>query len=121
MRKPNDSPAKERRKEPRYAADLPVSFAVHEIHGIRDGFLGDLSRRGARVKSSIRVELGREAAFFIHAPHDPTPIIIDMARVRWMTPHEFGLEFVIVTRAQEKERLNRLILSLARSSVVEKR
>jgi hypothetical protein len=104
---------KEHRRFPRFKTELKASFAAYELHGIKEGVVSNLSRKGAQVGSDSIVDVGKEAAFYIHTSDDPTPIIIDMARVRWVTPLAFGLEFNIVSRSKEKERLNRLLLGLA--------
>jgi hypothetical protein len=107
---------KERRRTWRFRTELQASFAAYEIHGIKEGVVADLSRYGAQVSSNTTVDVGKEAAFYVHTPDDPTPIIIDMARVRWVTPLAFGLEFVTVTRSRDKERLHRLMLALAQEA-----
>lgn len=104
---------KDKRRSPRSTTRLAASFAGFGLSGIREGALANLSVGGAAVTSLTAVETGKEVALYIHEPGDPTPIIIDLGIVRWAADRGFGVEFVVISRRKEKERLRRLLARLA--------
>jgi hypothetical protein len=110
---------KERRKSSRIQTTLPVTFAAYEIDEIVTGVLSNLSSRGVAVQcetpcaTEIKPEL--EIALYIRIPEDATPVTIDLARVRWASREQFGVEFVIL-KSGEDARLKGVIRTLARKS-----
>jgi hypothetical protein len=71
----------------------------HEV----EGEALDLSLGGARIKSSLEVQPGRQIAVKLIVPGDDTPILIEQARVQWIVDR-----FVDVQQ-QEVDELEQLI------------
>ena len=49
-------------------------------------------------------------------PSQPTPIAIELGKIRWATRREFGVEFMVVERAS-KERLDDFLLVVAKEKL----
>jgi hypothetical protein len=61
------------------------------------GYTYDLSPRGCRIESDITVERETYLAAKIELEDDTgSPIIVPVARVRWVTDRAFGIEFIKV-------------------------
>ncbi|MGH7227681.1 MAG: PilZ domain-containing protein [Nitrospiraceae bacterium] len=80
----------ERRRDPRYDVQLPVSF-----NGDRkgSGTIVDLSVNGCLIVSSVRVKPGDHLSLWLSLPQDAVPILIEGAEVRWSADERFGLCF----------------------------
>lgn len=98
----------ELRSHPRIQVTMRVSFATHELDGLKDGTLYTLSAGGCAVESPTTVEPGMHLALYLHAPGDQTPITIELAAILRSSRREFAAKFVMVQPA-EKKRLEQLI------------
>ena len=79
------------RQVPRYTVELPVLF-----NGDRGGagIIQDLSVNGCLIVSDTRVEPGNYLCLWLYLPHDPSPIVIEGAEVRWSAEERFGVCFL---------------------------
>lgn len=97
----------EKRRAPRYRVNCPVAFAVEDAAGT--GTLFNLSEQGCAIESSTPVPDEGYASLSITLPDQAEPVVVELARVRWVTRTEFGLEFRILSRAARR-RLQRFLL-----------
>lgn len=91
----------------------PVNF-THEEGVTGDGVIFNLSLGGCAVQSPVRVSDGMLVSLRIATSEGSQPIQIEMARVRWATTNEFGVEFLMVS-GKEHKKVDRFIRD--RSSV----
>ena len=91
----------ERRRDSRYEVQLPVLF-----NGDRggSGTVLDLSVNGCLIASPAPVELGNYLCLWLYLPHDPAPVLIEGAEVRWSAEEGFGVCFLTL-QPQEQLRL----------------
>ncbi len=94
------------RKYPRFVADLPVSFSGENIAG--EGILIDISLGGCAVSSDTCPAFGSVITLRIHLYGDDSPLVINLAAVRWSDREKFGVEFIQVGAAH-LERLQALV------------
>ncbi len=100
------------RENPRFDVQWPVSFSGPGVAG--GGLVSCVSVSGCTVVSEEPVTPGTFLSLHIHLPEQYVPLAIDVAEVRWATGTEFGVEFRTL-RAQEQERLRRIVDVLGRS------
>lgn len=63
----------------------------------------DLSRRGCRIKSTIRVVAGMIVDLLLYVPGEEIPLLIQRATVRWASTLGIGIEFQpLVSHHQER-------------------
>ncbi len=61
------------------------------------GYTYDLSQRGCRIESDTVVEAGTYFVLNIDLDDEiRTPVLVPVARVRWVKDHVFGMEFIKV-------------------------
>ena len=83
----------EQRKDARFPVQFRSSFSsTNVVSG--EGALSDLSIRGCRVCSLIKVKPGTVLQFQVHTSDHQPPIQISQAVVRWYRASSFGCEFV---------------------------
>jgi hypothetical protein len=75
------------------------------------GIMLDLSAGGCRLESPVTVARGQLLELRVTVPGLESPIIIDGARVQWVSGQLIGLAFVRIRRT-EKQRLDRVIADL---------
>lgn len=100
----------EQRKTPRFPVRFRSSFTSLNIVG-GDGSIVDLSLRGCRVDSSIKVRPGTSLEVRIQTSEEEPPLKIQEAVVRWSRGQEFGLEFVTLV-PEEWARLQHTVTQL---------
>jgi len=88
------------RRAPRVSVNCPVSFVIENVTGT--GTIYNLSEWGCAVESDVPVPQDGYASLSITIPGLPDPLVVDLARVCWMTRREFGLEFRVITRSARK-------------------
>ncbi|BCA55903.1 hypothetical protein W02_30430 [Nitrospira sp. KM1] len=75
---------------------IPVEFESiaddTELKG--KGYTLDLNMNGCRVESHTIVPRGSYLRLRLTIPKVPAPVLIGMARVRWVQAHSFGVEFI---------------------------
>jgi len=98
---------KEQRQYPRCSVEYAVRVSID--HG-SCGFamMADLSVKGCRVKSKTIVTPGDFGKLLIYVPTGITPLTVSLTSVRWVSGHEFGLEFILMN-IDEQGCLNRFL------------
>ena len=100
-----------RRRSARLAVECAVSFAIEDMEG--KGTVYNLSEHGCAVMTSTPVPDEGYASASITIPGQAEPILIELARVRWASPTEFGLEFQILRQSSRKRLLQFLTATKA--------
>ncbi len=106
-----------RRQFPRFLVQFPISFLKDGVL-IDDGTGYDLSAYGYTVKSPANVGKGDHVALQLYLPdhEDPTtPLMVEVAKVRWTTQPKLGLEFISLPRG-DQQRLHRYVTTLQTTS-----
>jgi hypothetical protein len=75
------------------------------------GVILDLSAGGCQLESPLTIARGQLLELRVSIPGLESPLIIDGARVQWVSGHLIGLTFVRI-RSTEQQRLNRVITDL---------
>ncbi|HYM38426.1 MAG TPA: PilZ domain-containing protein [Nitrospiraceae bacterium] len=101
------------RKFRRANVEYPVSFSGDGLSG--KGMTCNLTTQGCGIRSDTPVTQGAYLTLHIHLPESPTPLLIEMAAVRWARTTEFGANFVSMPEA-ERERLRRTLGALERTA-----
>lgn len=98
------------RQHPRFSVTFRSSFSSANIVS-GAGNLSDLSIRGCRIFSEIKVKPGTTLQLRVDVSDDEPPIQITQAVVRWYRDSSFGLEFVTLT-PDEWARLQHVVKGL---------
>lgn len=93
----------------------PVEF-THEEGVSGEGTVFNVSLGGCAVQSRVSVSDGMLVSLRIVSQEGDYPINVEMARVRWATTNEFGVEFLMVM-SKEREKLERILRTAASQSV----
>ena len=107
----------EQRKFPRFVISFPTCLAKDGVL-IGDGNVYDLSTSGCAVESQSPLQKGDYLSLELYLPdlHAPTtPLIIEVAAIRWVIQQKAGLEFIRIPNS-DQQRLCRFILLLQESS-----
>ena len=75
---------------------FPVLFAGTLIHQNRTHAITqsvDLSRKGCRLKSTVRAVAGMIVDLLLYVPGEEIPLLIQRATVRWASTLGIGIEF----------------------------
>ena len=99
---------KDQRRTPRVRVSVPFPCGFSRIGPSRwraeeksgYGVIFDVSIKGARVMSQVRMNPGDELALTLRMPHQPIPLNVD-ATVRWRQDNVFGLEFGFIPETVE--------------------
>jgi PilZ domain-containing protein len=104
----------------RSGAHRTVCYQLAEFTGLTvlrptqgEGYTSDVSVKGCRIETDSPVEAHRYLSLRIdfatsHATR--SPVVIEVARVRWVARHCFGVEFIKVS-ARNRERLEEYLAS----------
>jgi hypothetical protein len=76
----------------------------------------NLSRGGCAIDSDLYAAIDDPISLHITVSSQLTPIAIELARVRWATRRELGMEFMVVERAS-KQRLDDFLLAVAKEKL----
>jgi hypothetical protein len=87
----------------------PVIFASDELVG--EGTVLDLGVPGCAVESDIAPPPGEYVRLHVLMPDEKGPLEVGLAKVRWVKPQRFGVEFLSVSDAQQV-RVGRLFRAL---------
>jgi CheY-like chemotaxis protein len=107
----------ERRQFPRCLVQFPI-FLFQGGVLIGDGTGFDLSAWGCTVASQTKVGTGDQVALQLYLPdhEDPTtPLMVELAAVRWTIQQKFGLEFTSLTSGGQ-QRLRQYVATLQTTS-----
>jgi PilZ domain len=102
------------RRDVRYPVKCPVAFVVDGKPG--EGAVFNLSRGGCAIETNMYAGVGDPASLQITVSSQPTPITIELGKVRWSTQREFGIEFMVVEPAS-KRRLDVFLLVVAKEKL----
>ncbi len=99
-----------RRAAPRLHVQFSTTFSGStKLEGT--GLILDLSTGGCRIESLVAVEPGISVELRIHVPDLEWPLMIEAAKVQWVSGQTFGLAFVRTTDT-EHQRLGQVIKDL---------
>lgn len=89
------------RKFQRFSDNSLVTFASETVKG--EGRLDNLSLGGAAILSDIAIARGEYLTLKITFPTQAATIEVELAPVRWVKEHSFGVEFIrIAPGAQQR-------------------
>jgi hypothetical protein len=88
------------RKYPRFPVAGEVTFSSGDVQG--RGRLDNLSRQGAAIVSDTLVPRGDYLSVRITIPNHQGSIEADLAPVRWVRGHQFGVEFIRIQPASQQ-------------------
>jgi len=109
--------AGERRQFPRFLIQFPVSF-IRDGVMIGDGTACDLSAGGCTVASQANVRTGEqmELQLYLLDHQEPTtPLMVEIAEVRWTIQKQCGLEFLSLP-SPDRRRLLQYVRTLEATS-----
>lgn len=102
------------RRDVRYQVKCPVMFVVDGKPG--EGMIYNLSRGGCAVETELYFAIDDPVSLQITVSNQPTPITIELGKVRWSTSREFGVEFMVVEHASQR-RLDEFLLVVAKEKL----
>jgi PilZ domain len=102
------------RRDVRYQVQCPVEFVLDGKPGQGTAF--NLSRGGCALETDMFAAVDDPVSLHITVSNQPTPIVIELGKVRWATKREFGVEFMVVENAS-KRRLDDFLLIVAKNKV----
>lgn len=102
------------RRDVRYEVQCPVAFVVDGKPG--DGSTFNLSRGGCAIQAEMYVAVDDPVSLQITVSSQPTPITIELGKVRWSNRREFGVEFMVV-ETPSKRRLDDFLLAVAKDKL----
>ena len=88
--------------------EVPASFSG-DTEG--NGVVSNLSMKGCKVDSETTVEPGDHISLSLTLPGDESPLVIELATVRWVIGHRFGLAFTRLGKTED-ERLRQVVTGL---------
>ena len=91
-----------------------MAFVVDGKPG--DGSTFNLSRGGCAIETEMFAAVDDPVSVQITVSTQPTPITIELGKVRWSTRREFGVEFMVVEGAS-KRRLDDFLLMVAKDKL----
>ncbi len=96
----------ENRKHRRYAVRLPVALSSERVTG--EGVVSNLSREGCTIEAECPLHVGVNVALSILMPDRYSPMLVDVAAVRWTSGQRFGMEFLHM-RPEQVVKLGRVV------------
>lgn len=102
------------RRDVRYQVKCPVAFVVDGKPG--DGSTFNLSCGGCAIETEMFTSVEDPISLQITVSSQPTPITIELGKVRWSTRREFGVEFMVIEPAS-KRRLDDFLLRVAKEKL----
>ncbi len=98
----------------RFPASCQVVLATDGLES--RGSLLNISVWGCAVRGLVDVHRGDRCGLCLLMPNGDGPLLIDLARVRWSTGKESGIEFLNMT-TPTRSRLRRFLLTLRTASL----
>ncbi len=98
----------------RFPLSCPVILTTESLES--RGSLLNISVWGCAVRGPADVRRGDRCVLALLMPSGNGPLMIDLARVRWSTRAELGVEFLNMT-ALTRSRLRRYLLTLRTATV----
>lgn len=96
----------DQRRYPRIEVHYPGSFRGEGVAG--HGQVLNLSWGGCAFKSDRKLQVGDFLQVDLHLAHEPNPVKVDIAIVRWAREQMFGIDFIQVG-PDEQTRLRRFV------------
>jgi hypothetical protein len=96
-------------RQVRREVQLPVSF-IGDVRGA--GTVRNLSTGGCKIESDIHARDTQLLVLRLSLPQETSPVVIDVAAVRWSRDLLFGVQFLSV-KADEQQRLDRYLARLS--------
>ncbi len=96
-------------RQERKEVHLPVSF-IGDARG--DGTIRNLSSDGCKIETESQIFMAQLLVLRISVPHDSSPIVIDVAAVRWSKSPTCGVQFLSIKEA-EQQRLDRYLATIS--------
>ncbi len=84
------------RKSKRFPLEASVAFSGVEVIHEGEGTLYNLSSGGCAVRSKTAVQTGTYLSLRIRVPNRSSPLLVQLASVRWTDRQEFGLQFLLL-------------------------
>ena len=97
------------RQTPRFRVAYPLSFVAGPKAG--EGKIKNLSSGGCRIEGDTILLRDAYVELRVYVPDQGSPMVVDLAAVRWALGWSFGVEFIKM-EPEMKERLQQLIESL---------
>ena len=95
--------------------DCPLRFTREDgVSG--DGRVFNISIAGCAVRSATRVTEGMYVSLIIDLPGEGPPVWIELARTRWATSEEFGVQFVMLSQKDRRALLRWLVAAASQRS-----
>jgi len=98
------------RKHKRIRVQFRSSFSGGPMVG-GEGLLIDLTIKGCRVESDVRVQTGNQLELRVYLPDHDSSLDVESSAVRWSRGREFGLEFVRM-RSEAQKLLHQVVTGL---------
>jgi c-di-GMP-binding flagellar brake protein YcgR len=98
-------------RQERKEVHLPVSF-IGDARG--GGTVRNLSRDGCKIESEGQILVTQLLVLRISVPQEISPVVIDVAAVRWSKSPIFGVQFMSMKEA-DQQRLDRYLATLPSS------
>src|SRR5918996_84211 len=102
------------RRDVRYEVRCPVAFVVDGKPG--EGSTFNLSRGGCAIETELFTAVDDPVSLQITVSKQPTPIVIELGKVRWSTRREFGVEFMVV-EGPSRRRLDDFLLAVVKEKL----
>jgi hypothetical protein len=100
-------------RQERKEVQLPVGF-IGDAKGV--GTVRNLSNSGCKIESDCRVYVPQLLVLRLSLPHEISPIVIDVAAVRWIDSRTFGVQFISMKQPAQ-QCLDRYLATLSASQV----
>ena len=95
-------------RQARRDVQLPVSF-IGDVRGA--GTVRNLSSGGCKIEADVQTRDIHLLVLRLSLPQETSPVVIDVAAVRWSKGPTFGVQFLSV-KATEQQRLDRYLAML---------
>lgn len=94
----------------RSSARIPVTYRVHLLGDsmIGQGTLLNLSGPGCALETTLPMQPGDYLELHVMAPDQARPLTVGLAKVRWATEQQAGIEFIRI-QCDHQSRLQRLL------------
>jgi hypothetical protein len=93
------------RKSPRIPVECPLSFCAEgpagQVIAQDTGTIRDLSSSGCSIQSPTALDKGAYLRITIALPGHDAQVDVDLAKVRWASQHDFGVEFLVLNDREQ--------------------
>lgn len=96
----------DKRRSPRLAVQLPISFCGDQFAG--EGIVFNISLDGCTVGCEEDIRPGTHLELHLHLPDHESPIKVEQAAVQWSLVQKFGCKFVRIEN-DHQDRLDQFV------------